>query len=165
MQHAADSKNLEDYAATCADVNLCVENNWPVMVQLSELALTHENPEVAFNLVETAWHLAKVASGLYTHIEALSAISEHVMKGTAKGIALYANHLVNLIEHPVDTVKQDLLAPLMLAKAAFSTAFTVAFGEHEERTELWEQVKAISSHFYKNPDDIVATGSIELALF
>ena len=58
---------------------------------------------------------------------AAAATLKTVAKGLDKGCDIYADHLIDLISDPKNTIASDLAAPLRLAQAAFSTAFTYRY--------------------------------------
>jgi hypothetical protein len=125
---------------------------------MSELALEQDDPHVAFNLAETCHHLASIARiiapGMWMSAKGLM----YTGKGLYKGGEMYANHLVDFVKHPINTIASDIAALFLLAKAAYCAAKVTVFGEYEEREELWENVKNVAGHLYENPDDAVAAG-------
>lgn len=136
------------------DLDPVMQENLPMIMQMNAAALIQEDPAIAFNLVETGYHLASHCAILASK---MNPINRMAGIGSNRHAKLYAKHLVELFTDPRDTFSKDIATLFELSKASFSAAFVAAFFNHEEREELRKQIELISGHQAdKDPQNMFA---------
>lgn len=160
--HTELRENIELAADTARELrdNEFVQSQLPAVIAFSELAREQSNPEAAFSLADTAFHLARAAKELGRSLmdsgNVVGYVAGACLSGGVKVVERTAESFNEFVHHPIDSSVRSAVALGKLAYAGMKAAHTIIAGNSAEKQELWEQACAAGILLRDNPDELAA---------
>ncbi len=127
--------------------------NTPLVYALSNAAAAQDNPTAAFHIADACFNI----NHLTTMLDAVLPQNIKIVgSGVAQGMVATANHMHQLITHPINTTINGIVQTGQLISNSLSAAYALTLGSHEEAAAVWNKLEQMGNHLYDNPDQAVA---------
>jgi hypothetical protein len=133
--------------------NPFAQANEPLIQAFSSAAVVQENPQAAYHFTDACIHL-----------NTLTDLLEMAMPGSKKivddGVALAGEqikqHIVNLFEHPCETLRNDIINAGNLAANALFTGYLLTFNSQEATKLAFNRITQVKNFLLDNPVQTIA---------